>query len=294
MANASMGHQAQLAMDVATPFDASSEPYEFVSESLRKQGEILDTSGIRGTRSHVAERTREGSDTVSGSITMHVSPAMLDALLPRILGAPENLDVFDLAETIPEFHIMIDRVAKVFTYEGCRVSKATFKGAAGGLIELVLDVVGKTETVGNAGTFPVLSMPVDPPYVFSDGVLTLQAAQRTFMDFELTIDNALKSRFANSRTATDISPEDRVATFRCTNPFTADEADLYGQALAGAAASLVFTNGSYSTTFSFAALQFPDQSPVVGGKGEIPLQLEGIARKTGATAELTVTHDSAA
>ena len=80
----------------------------------------------------------------------------------------------------------------------------------------------------------------------------------------------------------------------CTTPFTSDEVDLYNQALAGAAASLVFTNGGYSTTFSFAALQFPDRSPVVPGKTEIPLELHGTARKSGSTSELVVTHDSTA
>jgi hypothetical protein len=293
MADASMGHQAQLALDAVTPFDSSSEPYEFVSEKLRKQGQILDTSGIRGTRSHASERTREGTYEVSGSITLHASPAMLDNLLPRILGAAESTDTFDLAETIPEFQVMVDRVAKVFTYQGCKIDRATFRGSAGGLVELSLDILGKTESVGNAGTFPSLTLPTDPPYVMQDGVLTLLASARKFTDFEIVIDNALASRFSNSQTATDISPTDRIVTFRCSNPYTSDETDLYEQALAGAAATLVFTNGGYSTTFSFATLQFPDLSPVVAGKGEIPLTLEGIARKSGSTAELIVTHDSA-
>lgn len=294
MADASMGYQARLAMDAVTPFDVSSEPYEFVSEALQKQGEILDTAGIRGTRSHSVERTRSGTEKVEGSITLHVSPTMLDTLLPRILGGSEDADVFDLAETIPEFQVMVDRVAKVFTYEGCRVNKATFRGSSGGLLELVLDLIGKTESVGNAGTFPALTMPVDPPYVFHDGVLTVASTQRRFMEFEIVIDNALQARFANSATATDVSSADRIVTFRCKSPFTADEVDLYNLPLAGAAASLTFTNGGYTTTFDFPALQFPDRSPVVAGREEIPLELEGIARKTGSTAELTVTHDSAA
>lgn len=39
-------------------------------------------------------------------------------------------------------------------------------------------------------------------------------------------------------------------------------------------------------------LQFSDESPSVAGKREITLQLRGTARKSGSTAELTVTHDS--
>jgi hypothetical protein len=275
-------------------FDTSSEPYEFVSESVQKKGKILDTAGIRGTRSHHAARTRPGTHEVGGSITLHPSPADLDLLLPRILGAAESADTFNLAETLPAFGILIDRVAETFEYTDCKVGKATFKGSAGGLVELVLEILGATEIVGTA--FPSLALATSAaaaPYVFSDGVLTLQSAARKMMDFELVIDNGLNARFTNSQSATSITPQDRTITLKTTNPFTADEADLYGQANEGAAGTLVLTNGAMSTTFAFAALQVPDMSPVVGGKQEIPLVLEMTARMSGSTRELVVTHDSA-
>ena len=111
---------------------------------------------------------------------------------------------------------------------------------------------------------------------------------------ELVIDNSLNARFTNSLSATSITPQDRVITLKTTNPFTSDEVDLYGQSNAGAAGSLVFTNGGMSTTFTFATLQVPDVSPIVGGKQEIPLVLEMTARMSGSTRELVVTHDSVA
>lgn len=296
MAEASQGAQARLCMEPgAAPhtFDASSEPYEFVSESVQKKGKILDTDGIRGTRSHHVARTRPGTYEIGGSITLHPSPADLDLLLPRILGAAEVADTFDLAETLPLFGILIDRVAETFEYTDCKVSKATFKGSSGGLVELVLEILGTMEVTGT--TFPALTLDTSAaaaPYVFSDGVLTLAAAARKMMDFELVIDNGLNARFTNSQSATSITPQDRTITLKTTNPFTADEADLYGQAVEGAAGTLVLTNGGMSTTFTFAALQVPDMSPVVGGKQEIPLTLEMTARMIGATNELVVTHDS--
>lgn len=291
---ASMGHQAKLAADAAgTAVGSFTEPYEFIRESLRKTGTILDTSGIRGSRSHTNARTRHGTYDVGGAISMHATSAMLDKWLPRILGAAESSDTFALAETLPEFAVLVDRVARRFLYDECKVNRAIFRGSAGQLVTLELDIMGKSESV-SATAFPTLSMPTDPPYVMQDGVLTLQSVARQFTEFEIIIDNALVRRFSNSQTATDISPSDRLITFRCTTPFTSDEVDLYNQALAGAAASLVFTNGGYSTTFSFAALQFPDRSPIVAGKAEIPLELTATARKSGSTSELVVTHDSTA
>jgi len=294
MTNASMGQQAKLAADAAgTAVAAFSEPYEFVSESMRKSGTVLDTAGIRGSRSHVSERTRFGMSAVGGSLLMHATPAMLDKWLPRILGAAESSDTFALAETLPEFALLIDRVARRFVYDQCKVDRAVFRGSAGGLVTLAIDVVGKTEAV-SATAFPALAMPTDPPYVMQDGVLTLQAGPREFTEFEIIVDNALARRFSNSETATDIRPSDRAVSLRCAIPYTSDSVDLHNQALAGAAASLVLTNGTYSTTFSFATLQFPDRSPVVAGKREIVLELTGIARTFGSTSELVVTHDSAA
>jgi len=290
---ASMGHQAQLCMD-ASAIDGSSEPYEFVSESLAEQAEILDTNGIRGTRSHSKERTRQGLKQVQGQITLHPSPLDLDNLLPRILGAAESSDSFALAETLPEFNVMIDRVADAFLYSACQISKATFRGSAGQYVELVLDIIAKTETEGQ--TFPSLTLGTsvaDEPFVFSDGVMTLQGATREVFDFELVIDNAGSARYTiGSNTATDILISDRIVTLGTNCANVSGNAALLKQATGGAAGTLVFTNGNVSTTFSFAALQAPNKTPTVTGKGEIPINLEMTARKSGSTNEIVITNDS--
>ncbi len=296
MVDASMSYVAQLALEpLDGAFDASSEPYEFVAETLRKRQTMLDTAGIRGTRSRHAARTRLGTYEVAGNITLHPDPASLDLLLPRILGAAEAADVFALAETLPHFGVMIDRVAKVFTYSGCKVNRAWFRSRAGGLLELELEIFGKTETVGNVGTFPALTLGTSAayaPYVHSDAVLTLVGSTRVMTGVEIEIDNHLARRFSNSVSATDVSPQDRTITLRATTPYTSSEADLYGQSPAGVTAGVVYTNGNMSTAFTFGVAQFPDTSPVVNARGEITLPLAGVARMTGSTKELAVTHDS--
>jgi hypothetical protein len=295
MADASMGHQSRISLAAAgTAIGSYTEACEYVGESLQKRLTILETAGIRGTRSHPAERTRDGAYTVGGSIRFHATPALLDLLLPRILGAAEASDTFALAETLPEFDVLIDRVARRFVYGSCKVNRATFRAAAGGLLELELDLVGKSETV-SATSFPSITAPTDPPYVFQDGVITFSSSARKLTELEITIDNAVTARFTNSQTATDVSPTDRIVTVTCTTPYTSDEVDLYAQNTGGAAAAtIVFTNGGYLTTFALATLQFPDISPVVESKGEVFLRLEGVARKSGSTNELIVTHDSTA
>ena len=295
MADASMGHQSRLSMAAAgTAVGSYTEAYEFRTEGLRAAREIVETSGIRGTRSMPIERTRDGTVRINGTVAFHATPAMLDLLLPRIMGSAEVSDLFAVAETLPEFDVLIERVAKRFVYAGCKVARATFRATAGGALELDLEITGKSETV-SATAFPAITAPTDPPYIWSDAVCTVEGSARVVTRWELSIDNQLNARFSNSNTATDIHTQGRVVTVSMTVPYTSDEVDLYGINSSGASgATFVLTNGGRSITFTVGALAVADSSPVVGGPGEILLEMSGIAKSSGSTKELSITSDSTA
>ena len=288
---ASMGTQGRLSMAApGTAIASYTESHEFAGESLAKSLTILDTGGIRGTRSHPAERTRDGTYAVAGTIHYHCSKGLLDLLLPRILGAGAS-PTYTLAETLPFFDVLIERVADRFIYGNCKVNRARFKARASGLLELALELVGETETT-SATAFPAIAPPTDAPYIWQDCIVTLNSLARVVTEFELVIDNHLAARFSNSQTATDLYPTDRTIGLKCTVPFTGDNTDLYGANTGGAAAgALVFTNGAHNVTFSLAQVQFPDHSPTVLNKGEIFLKLDGVAKKSGATSELVVVNN---
>jgi hypothetical protein len=290
-----MGHQSRLSMAAAgTAVGSYTEAYEFRTEGLRAAREIVETSGIRGTRSMPIERTRDGTVRINGTIAFHATPAMLDLLLPRIMGSAEVADLFAVSETLPEFDVLIERVAKRFVYAGCKVARATFRATAGGALELDLEITGKSETV-SATAFPAITAPTDPPYVWSDAVCTVEGSARVVTRWELSIDNQLNARFSNSNTATDIHTQGRVVTVSMTVPYTSDEVDLYGINSSGASgATFVLTNGGRSITFTVGALAVADSSPVVGGPGEILLEMNGIAKSSGSTKELSITSDSTA
>jgi len=290
-----MGHQSRLSMAAAgTAVGSYTEAYEFRTEGLRAAREIVETSGIRGTRSMPIERTRDGTVRINGTIAFHATPAMLDLLLPRIMGSAEVADLFAGAETLPEFDVLIERVAKRFVYAGCKVARATFRATAGGALELDLEITGKSETV-SATAFPAITAPTDPPYIWSDAVCTVEGSARVVTRWELSIDNQLNARFSNSNTATDIHTQGRVVTVSMTVPYTSDEVDLYNINSSGASgATFVLTNGGRSITFTIGALAVADSSPVVGGPGEILLEMNGIAKSSGSTKELSITSDSTA
>jgi len=292
---------AKMCMDAVSPIDTSSEPYEFVSESLRQTVERSESEGIRGTRSRHGERVSQGLKRVGGSITMNPTPTELDRLLPRILGAAESSDSFALAETLPEFLVCIDRIAKVHTYAGCKVSRATFAGSAGQKVTLTLDIVGKTETEGNAGTFPSVTIDLEDVYMFFQGVLTLNSTATAFESFSLVIDNVLDAQFRNSQTATDITPSDRIVELTVTVPYTSAESALYttpstgGVGLTGIAGVLEFTNGSNELTFTLNSLKPQSQTPVVNNRtGEIQQQITYRAYQTSTTKEIVVGNVNAA
>ena len=306
MADASQGAQARLALDTTGTIDTGSVPVEFLSHTMARTGSILDGGGIRGTRSAPQERSRIGTSTVAGSISMNPSPNFLDEILPLILGGAESTDTFPLAETISSFSLGADLVSDTFRYDGCYINRAVFKGTAQGFITLDLDIIGKTisDLTFDFSTLIDTGLAAnDAPYVMSDSVLTLASVNTLMMDWEIEIDNQLDARFTNSLTATSITPQDRIITLRCTTPWSSVEIPLYGNAAHGSGATestpitdgaMVITNGNMSTTFTFGDLRIDSVTPSIPGKTEVPLNIVARARSTSTTKELVVTHDGTA
>lgn len=300
-----VGVFAQLGMDPSSA--TSTEAYEFKSESLTSKRELIESIGMRGSRSRVIERLRQGTLTVGGQILLAPSPTELRKLLPRILGGNESagagLYTYALAETLPTFVTSIDRVAKVYSYTGCKVDKAIFRAAQGQVLDLELDVEALSESVGNAGTFASLTIDNTTPFVFFDGVLTLGGTAYQMMDVAITIDNFLKKdRFVNSQTRTDLPELDRSVTLECTVPYTSDTVGLYDGGASGVTAIVKFNYGGSgsggagkSLKFTFGNVVFPaNGTPAIGAKDEITLRLAGAARKTSTTPEVAVELDNTA
>jgi len=292
----SMGPQARLAFDTVTPFDGSSYWLDFTSENLGKKSQILPNNAVTGGRSHRSERTRAGKEDIGGHVTFFLSPHNFNFFLPHILGTAEAADLFEVAETLIPLAGLKDSVDDGYLYEDLYVNTCTIRGSMGsGLIECTLNLIGKTRTAGQTWPAALTSagLPIGTntaPYVFTDGVLTLQAGAREFSDFELVIDNALNVDHRNSITATDIDPGDRIVTLNAVVPAVSGNAALIDQALAGATGTLVLTNGAFSTTFTFATLQSPMEDPMVGGKGPIQYNLSMTARQLSTTKEIVVNN----
>lgn len=304
MSGCSQGAQSKMAFDADSTFDASSIVTDYMYEGMKKEGRLVGGQGITGSRSRIVERVRVGAYPVGGKIGLQPGPGLLDFLLPRILGATEDADDFDLAESLQSMSVMIDKVGSIFRYDNAYVNRAVFRATAGPgdndpeIVELVLDLIAKTETGGLTwpGTVPALTITSNfMPYILSDAVLTIGGTPYQFKQFALVVENFLQTRWVNSLTANQICPRDRRVSLIIENPFTSTEyAAFYGSSdqSTGLAATLVFTNGTMSTTFTMPCLTWPDETPTVRGKQEIPYWIVFDALSSDADPELTVTNDS--
>lgn len=279
---------------------------EVVSGDIGLIEEGINTAGMTGTRSRYAARTRAGSRRVSGSVTLNPNAAEWALLLPWILGADASSTSYALAETLQSFTATLKKDngtdGKVFTYNGCKVARAVITGEQGGSpISLQMDIEGRDETLGNAGTFPSLTLNVATgPFLFSDstGAITIAGTAYAARRFVLTIDNALDTeRFTNSLTRTALQPRDRIISLELTVPYgTATAAYPTAATLAaGVAVVITLTNTVHavSLAFSLPKVHFGRRSPVWNGREEMDLVLSGEARvSSAANDELAVTLDS--
>jgi hypothetical protein len=291
---AGMGFKVRVGLGSTSTVD---QPLEVTSESIALQEQFVDTAGLRGTRDHRAERLRRGTRQVGGALVCTPSPLELDYLLPKIAGGTKGAvttNVIDLAETLPEFYITVDRDTKVLTYDGCKVASAQFQAAVGGPLTVTANIVGKDETVGNTGTFPAITPDVTgAPYMLSDLALVVGGTTYYCSAIDFTLDNMLDVQFFNSETPTRITPMDRNVTINIQAPY-GDAAALHGSALGGVAVVATFTQGTRSFVATFGAVSAPRNSAVSSGRGEIILNWSGVSRATGSTPSLSFTNDSTA
>lgn len=294
-----IGFEAGLLMDSAAPIDGSSESYAFASCNLVPDITINTDQSVRGTRYRRAERNHIDNIAIDGQIVFdRPSPAELDNLLPRILGAAESTDTFAMAETIPEFLIAYNQGQNFYTYTGCKVATATFSSSTGGPMQLALSVIGKTYTSTASGSFPSVAVDTDNHYSHSQSVVTVNSVAHNVSDIEIVIDNGLQAFFENSQTATSIDETDSIVRFNFDTPHTSSSETLWA-AIDDATtigASVVYTNGDQSLTFTFNDLQIDTLSgvstPNRTSKLRSPFSL--VAHADNSNNPLVVTHDSTA
>lgn len=275
------GYKARFAVKGGSaPRDMSSGSvfWPCVSDGIKKNGTILRPAGITGSRSQRQELIRDGAYAPGGPVVLEPSFAFWDEWLPRILGAAENSDEFLVADTLPEFDWMSDRVGRVVRYNDCKVNRMELRFAPG-LLQCTLDIMGLT-AVETGNTFPTVVHGVTDSYApqaFHHAVITIEGEARSVREGTLIIDNQLDPRpSAGSQGWECLREGERIVTLQTTMPGTADNWDeCYAVAAEDAAnATIAITRGGLVTTFTLYNLTAPEDTPIVNGKDELVMGLQ--------------------
>lgn len=278
-------------------FDSSSERWEYVTETLVQTGTLIDSQSTLGTRFPDVDQTRKGQTSVAGDILFEPTKTWFDSWLPRTLGANESTDVFNPAETLPSFAVLVDRVVEDRTFLDGYVNQLTVRGSVNQLIQATVNCMFLTSSTGTAPSVALsYSDAGDFPYTFQDATVTLGGTAYQMTEFELVINNNLKPRFVNATTATSICPGRSMVTLRVKLDVNATGITaLHSTASTGIAGVLAFTNGIASTTWTFGKLVKPDSGFSVSQvDNPLDYDLTFTAKKDGATPIVSVTNEDAA
>ena len=292
--------QGRIAVEpAASPhtFDSNSERWKFNRCTVRRTKELLTSPGITGNRSLPVDRSRMGVYRVEGDLEINPSYQFLDLWLPRICGADESSDTFEVADTLQPWGIRIDDVAKIVQYDDMLVNRAELRFAPG-LLTLTLNVMGLAATETGL-TFPAATFGTGDAYTmlaFHDAVFSLEptsSGEGIVREGILTVDNLIEPMAAAGSASTQsLRPAGRNVTLTLTNGLTADDWDeLYGTETPWDA-TITSTYENMTNVATVRNLMSPKETPVLNAKGdEVVLGLTFTAHSDASNSELTWTND---
>lgn len=240
--------------------------------TLKTTSTYAKDNGNNGTlwsrdEDYVKDRT-----AVGGNVAFIPRPSDMRWALPLILGTAFATNTIKAGPQCPFFRVgHLDSVIDiVYNYVSCATSKATFSSsdAAGGLLNLSWDIETGTSNQAASGTWPVMTLATQQPFVHAMSVLTVNSVARRIKDVQVVIDNQLMTdQWFNSYARGDFPSDGQMIQLIHTTPHDL-AADLTLANLTGSTtASLVFTNGALSLTFTFPCLRFLPSEPEVGARG---------------------------
>ena len=269
LSNTPRRHQFAFSNTAGTTFVNRIAPSNFTLKSTSTYAKDQGNNGLLWSRDedYVRDRT-----AIGGSVTFAPRAADMRWALPNILGSTFTGNTINASAMCPFFRVgHLDSVANiVYTYINCATSKATFSSSdsQGGVLQLAWDIETCTSTQSAANLWPSLSLATQPPFVHAQSVLTINGNTRRIKDISLVIDNQLQTdNYFNSLTRNDFPSDGQLITLTHTSPFD-DANDLaFTNLTGGVSASLVYTNGAFSITFTLPNLRFIAPEPEVGARG---------------------------
>ena len=298
-------------------FDASSEPYDFLAESMARHRKYANVATIRGTRMAHSLQRRIVKYEYFGEVVKYISPAELDTILPKALGPASPAGTYQggngttfTEEEIPYFSALFQRdsgifaapATSIFQYDNCKIDRFIMRGRAEqgqelpSLVTTTLRIVACNQAeVSLPANLPALGTAANyAPYAFSDtesGITLVGVGSRPIQEFIIAWSNHATPKYVNALKPYAIRCMGRDVQLRFLLPWNDVNDDIYDAAEAGAAGIVKLTNGTMSATFNFGNLTIEDVTPTASkGRGEMEFIIDAVA--TGGTYDVQVVNDS--
>lgn len=257
---------------------------------------------IRGTLDHGSTAAAEGIAFVEFRISMYMTAAKNDILLPLMGLAESPSDTFTLADALPEAKVVLTPYGgKDFTFDNLLVSQWFVHGRKGSdPIRLDIDFVGKNWAEAASGTYTHGTIVEGLTYGFTQGSMTLEGATRYFNQFRLGLNYGLITEHNNSVYATNVCPTSHDLTFGSGVLYSTCDSntDLYSipmtsaTAATGSQLTLGFTRGTVSTSFVVGNVKLIPRPPHIRKSDFNRLPLFGRGFAVGSNPLLVCVNDS--
>ena len=249
-------------------------PIEISSETLTQEIDHEDVSGMTGTRSRTEARDVQTLKKPGGDFNVNgVLPDYLGVILECLLGSWAAGSGFagtaSLAESLPSFTTVVDKVVKRMTYAGCKFTRGEFSSSQDDQpLKLAATVIAMTEAQGDAA-FPSLAYSSQVPMIHAGSSLTIGEetvrAQSLSWFVANTADEAV---FRNSQTRLTVPPLDREVGGTVSCDWNDDNYHLYTKFLNHTSAEIVsaYTNGAYTMTVTMPQVKLATETGKISGR----------------------------
>lgn len=289
-------YQARWAvMPAGGTFNGSTPTWDFVSDTLAAKEQILVGSGLRGYRQRQLEAESNGLYDVSGQLVAEPSIGFLSFWLPYVMGGGSTT-VPAFAATVPDFDIVCDRVAGIYKYQSCKISKFSMKFASGQLVRCTMDVIGKAYTSTTFAGAALGTTHLYQPLQSASLVIANATQNMAVEDFELVIDNVISPKRRCKLTNQDLIETDRQVSFRASCAWDSAQAANFanGGFYPDSGVTVTLTNTAVSSTvsaaFTFSQVKIPINHATPQAD-EFILPIEALCRGTSAGVEFTALLD---
>lgn len=288
-----VSNKAQLGVVAETTYGTAvtvTKFYDFVSESLKREQERIESASLRANHRVLAtDNWALGTVNVSGDVEMEVRPKGHGFWWSHAIGGlvttqPDNvgnptvyLHTFTPGDLPTAFTCQIGRpdladTAQPFTYAGCRVTGWSMSCNVNEFARMSMSILGRSETTATA--LATASYPTNnKALTFVQGSLTLAAVALPVKSFSLEASNNLtEDRYFLGSTLREQPLENALREYTGTLDTEFSGLTNYNRFVNGTEATLVltFTGNNISGIYDYkttitANVRFDGETPNIGG-----------------------------